>query len=74
VAKTCDCDGSASPILAKDLGTVYAETAVLVDQVSIDLLKKAEGKDVFQKANHKDPNLQIQFAAEYGELSREYEF
>ena len=73
ISKACDCEGGASPILAKDLGTIYAEDAVSADQASIDLLKKTNNHDVFEKANHKDPNLQIKFAAKYADLSREYE-
>lgn len=73
ISKACDCEGGATPILAKDLGTIYAETAVLADQASIDLLRKANNYDVFEKANHKDPNLQIKFAADHANLNREYE-
>ena len=73
ISKACDCEGGATPILAKDLGTIYAETAVVADQASIDLLRKANNYDVFEKANHKDPNLQIKFAADHANLNREYE-
>jgi len=74
VSKVCDCDSdSHAPIIAADLGIVYAETAVLADQASIDLLREKEGNHPFEKANHKDPMLQIKHAAEYGDMGREYD-
>ena len=73
IAQTCDCDSSASPILAKDLGTLYSDSAVTIDQASIDLINKKEGKDVFYQANRKDPKLQIDYAAQHADLSKEYQ-
>lgn len=73
IAKSCDCEGHKMPILAKDLGILYAQSAVAIDQASLDLLNKAAGENVFQKANHKDPYLQVKYAAEYSGEKLEYE-
>jgi hypothetical protein len=73
IAKTCDCENHASPILAKDIATLFADNAVIIDQASIDLINEKEGEDVFYQANHKDPQLQINYAAKHGQLSKEYE-
>jgi len=73
VVKLCDCAGHDSPKLAEDVGVLYADNPVAIDQASVDLIKKTVGHEVFERANHKDPYSQIAYAAEYGGLSREYE-
>lgn len=73
IAKACDCEDHTSPILAKDIGTLFADNAVVIDQASIDLINKKEGKDVFSQANHKDPQLQINYAAQHAEVKKDYQ-
>lgn len=73
IAKACDCEGHASPILAKDIGILFADNPVVVDQASIDLINKKEGKDVFFLANRKNPQLQIDYAANYSGLKKDYQ-
>ena len=73
IAKNCDCDNQASPILADDIGILYADNPVAIDQASVDLINDREGKDVFYQANNKDPKLQIDYAAVHGQLDKEYQ-
>ena len=73
VAKLCDCSGCDSPKLAEDVGVLCGDNPVAIDQASVDLIKKAVGREVFKIANHKDPYLQIAYAAKHGGFSREYE-
>ena len=46
---------------------------VAIDAASIDLINEAnDGKNVFMESNHKDPLLQVDFAAEYTGKSKGY--
>lgn len=65
VAKFCDCDADGGAIVAKDVGLLFSDDPVAIDRASIDLINKAEGRDVFKEENFKDPKLQIDFAAKY---------
>lgn len=73
VVKLCDCAGNDSPKLSEDIGVLYGDNPVAIDQASVDLIKKTVGHEVFKEANHKDPYSQIDYAAQYGGLSREYD-
>ena len=73
VVQFCDCSNCDSPKLAEDVGVLYGDNPVAIDQASIDLIKKSAGNDVFKIANHKDPYLQIAYASQYSGLSREYD-
>ncbi len=73
VVKLCDCSSHDSTKLSEDIGVLYGDNPVAIDQASVDLIKEAAGREVFKIANHKDPYSQIAFAAKYGDLSREYE-
>lgn len=73
ITEKCDCETDSGPIIAKDCGILIGDNPVAIDKASVDLINKKEGKDVFLEVNHKDPNLQIDFATEYTGLSKEYE-
>lgn len=73
VVQLCDCAGHDSNKLANDVGVLYADNPVAIDQASVDLIRKNTGYEVFKKANHKDPYSQITYAAKHGSLSAEYE-
>jgi uncharacterized protein len=72
IAKGCDCESRAMLILAEDIGILYGDNPVAIDQASVDLINQKAGKDVFYQANNKDPKLQIDYAAKYAKLSKEY--
>lgn len=73
VVKLCDCAGHDSAKLAGDVGVLYGDNPVAIDQASVDLIKQATGHEVFKRANHKDPYAQIDHAAQHGGLGKEYE-
>ena len=45
--------------LSEDVGVLYGDNPVAIDQASIDLIKKSAGREVFKIANHKDPYLSL---------------
>jgi uncharacterized Fe-S center protein len=63
IAKNCDCDNDAGPIVAKDIGILFGKDAVAIDKASIDLINEQK-KDVFKDLHHHDPYLQIKYAKE----------
>jgi uncharacterized Fe-S center protein len=73
IAKGCDCEGREMPILANDIGILYGDNPVAIDQASVDLINEKETKDVFYEANNKDPKLQIDYVAQYADLSKKYQ-
>ena len=73
VSKFCDCDADGGAIVSRDVGILFSDDPVAIDRASIDLINRAEGKDVFKEANFKDPKLQVDFAARHmKQLSVEY--
>lgn len=72
ITKSCDCEEDAGKIIAKDVGILFSNNPVAIDNASVDLTNGKEGKDVFQEENNKDPKLQIEFAEKYSEFKKEY--
>jgi hypothetical protein len=73
VTKACDCASDSGAIIARDIGVLFSENPVAIDQASVDLVSQAEGRDVFKEESHKDPLIHINFAAKYTGKSSEYE-
>jgi uncharacterized Fe-S center protein len=74
VSRHCDCHSHSSPLISPDLGVLFSENPVALDTACLDLIKKAnQNKDVFKENNHKDPYLQLKFAAGYCRFSPEYQ-
>ncbi|MBT3405984.1 DUF362 domain-containing protein [Candidatus Woesearchaeota archaeon] len=73
VSKYCDCQAGENPIVAKDVGVLFSADPVSIDNASVDLLDKAEGRDLFNDENHKDPKLQLGYSQDYGIGTLEYE-
>ena len=73
VSRLCDCFAQTSHLIAPDLGILFSENPLAIDQASLDLLEQKTGKDVFQETHHKDPNLQIKFAAKHSRLKPAYQ-
>ncbi len=71
IARSCDCDPSAGPIICRDIGFLVSDDPVAVDQASLDLIYEVE-PDVFKKLNHVDPVKQIRFGEELGLGSSRY--
>ena len=72
IAKSCDCDPNAGPIICPDIGYLVSMDPVAVDTAALDLIQK-EKKDIFQKVNHIDPYKQVKYGEKIGLGSTEYE-
>ncbi|MBW2991447.1 DUF362 domain-containing protein [Candidatus Woesearchaeota archaeon] len=73
ITKLCDCFSNPGEIIAKDVGVLMSKDIVAIEKASVDLVKKQEGKEVFQKAHHHDPYLHIKEAEKMGLGEGEYE-
>jgi len=72
ITKWCDCEINPGEIIAKDVGVLFSKNPVAIDKASVDLINKANKKDVFREANHKDPMLQLKFASEHTRKREDY--
>lgn len=71
IAKSCDCDPSAGPIICPDIGFLLSDDIVAVDKASLDLINNVE-KDVFRRYNKVDPEKQIRYGEEIGLGTQRY--
>jgi uncharacterized Fe-S center protein len=65
IAKSCDCDPSADPIICPDIGYLVSDDPVAIDKASLDLINDVKG-NVFEKENKISPYKQIKFGEEIG--------
>ena len=66
VTKLCDCFSDAEKIVAKDIGFLFSDNPVVIDQASLDLINQENNnKNLFKEIHHKDPYLQVKFTSEY---------
>ncbi|MCX6725696.1 MAG: DUF362 domain-containing protein [Candidatus Shapirobacteria bacterium] len=66
ITKMCDCFSNAGEIVAEDIGFLFSDNPVAIDQASLDLInQKNNNKNLFKEIHHKDPYLQIKFASKY---------
>jgi len=72
IAKSCDCDPLAGPIICPDIGFLLSDDIVAVDKASLDLVNKVK-EDVFKKYNKVDPEKQIKYGEEIGLGSSSYQ-
>jgi uncharacterized Fe-S center protein len=72
IARGCDCDPFADPIICPDIGYVVSDDIVAVDKASLDLINNVK-KDVFIKHNKVDPMKQIRYGEEIGLGSSSYQ-
>jgi len=72
IARGCDCDPFADPIICPDIGYVISDDIVAVDKASLDLINNVK-KDVFIKHNKVDPMKQIKYGEEIGLGSSSYQ-
>ena len=66
IAKECDCLSTTTPLIAKDVGLLWSQDIVAVEQASLDLVQQQEGHNVFLDANKKSPQLHISEAEKLG--------
>jgi len=65
IARSCDCDPFAGPVICPDIGYLVSDDPVAIDKASLDLINDVK-KDVFEKENKISPLKQIK----YGEKIR----
>ena len=73
ITKFCDCDSDSGEIIGQDLGILLSQNPIAIDQASVDLINKNEGKNIFEEFNHKDPYLHINYAQNYTNFKNKYE-
>ena len=72
IAKSCDCDPFADPIICPDIGYLISDDPVAIDKASLDLINNVK-KDIFIKENKVDPIKQINYGEEIGLGSSSYQ-
>lgn len=72
IAKGCDCDPNAGPIICPDIGYLLSDDPVAIDKASLDLIHTIKG-NVFIKVNKIDPLKQINYGEQIGLGSSSYE-
>jgi hypothetical protein len=72
IAKGCDCDPNAGPIICPDIGYLLSNDPVAIDKASVDLIYKVK-KNVFFKVNKIDPLKQIMYGEKIGLGSSRYQ-
>ena len=65
IAKSCDCDPSAGPIICPDIGYLVSDDPVAIDKASLDLIYDKR-ENIFQIKNNVDPLKQINFGEDIG--------
>jgi len=73
IAKSCDCDPFAGPVICPDIGFCISDDPVAVDKASIDLVHKIR-PNIFEKENKISPIKQIKYGEEIGLGSSQYKF
>ena len=87
IAVFCDCWGMTTPRLVPDIGILAGRDIVAIEKASLDLVQErdlipgalpeqlplGEGKHLFERIHGKDPYLVIDYLADLGRGSREYE-
>jgi uncharacterized Fe-S center protein len=72
IARSCDCDPDAGPIICPDIGYFISNDPVAVDAASLDFVNKVK-PNVFVKENKVDPYKQIKYGEKIGLGSSSYE-
>ena len=72
IARSCDCDPFAGPVICPDIGYLVSDDPVAIDKASLDLINDVK-KDIFEKENNVSPFKQIKFGEEIGLGSVSYQ-
>ena len=74
ITKDCDCMAKDEPPICEDLGIMASADPVALDQASVDMLLKVNGKDIFKKGYPDiDWSVQLKYAESIGLGSTKYE-
>jgi uncharacterized Fe-S center protein len=71
IARSCDCDPFAGPIICPDIGYLISDDPVAVDKASLDLVNEVK-TDIFEKKSNVNPLKQINYGEEIGLGSSSY--
>ena len=63
IARSCDCDPFAGPVICPDIGYLVSDDPVAIDKASLDLVNDVK-KDVFEKESNISPLKQIKYGEE----------
>jgi uncharacterized Fe-S center protein len=72
IAKSCDCDPNAGPIICPDIGYLVSDDPVAIDKATLDFINKVK-PNVLEKINKIDPMKQIRYGEEIGLGSSSYQ-
>ena len=72
IARSCDCDPFAGPLICPDIGYLVGTDPVAVDAASLTLIDQQK-KEVFYQEHHVDPWEQIEYGEEIGLGSSSYD-
>jgi uncharacterized Fe-S center protein len=72
IAKGCDCDPNAGPIICPDIGYLLSDDPVAIDKASLDLINEIK-ENVFLTVNKVNPLKQIKYGEKIGLGSSSYE-
>lgn len=72
IARSCDCDPFAGPIICPDIGYLVSDDPVAIDKASLDLINGVK-ENVFEKVNKVSPLKQIKYGEEIGLGSSSYQ-
>jgi len=72
IAKGCDCDPNAGPIICPDIGYLVSDDPVAIDKASLDRINNVK-ENVFEKVNKVNPLKQIKYGEQIGLGSTSYQ-
>ena len=72
IARSCDCDPFAGPVICPDIGYLVSDDPVAIDKASLDLIHDVK-PNVFEKENRISPLKQIKYGEEIGLGSSSYQ-
>lgn len=73
IVKWCDCEVNPGEKISDDIGILFSDNPIAIDKVSVDLINKVNGRDLFREINHKDPLFHVNFASQYTGKEMDYE-
>jgi uncharacterized protein len=72
ITKHCDCFSDPGSPVAKDVGVFLGDDLAAIEQASLDVINKSEGRSLFKIMNHHDPYLSVKEAERLGLGRAEY--
>lgn len=73
VSPVCDCYSYTGPSIVEDIGILFSDDIVAIDNASYDLVNKKAGRNIFKAVHSKiNPEVQLEYGEKIGIGSREY--